>query len=1222
MASETRSCFVSSSRNGEKRRISGDEKPAEAIDVPELLPGSYTLLKALLRRSVADPLWRRRAATSPPAVSKLLAFGASLLHVLARSQEELRRRRKRAVRERTSEASERAPLALPAEDARPSDSCSQAEVEPSSPGRNAACPSLHDPSTLHSPLALLGELSVLFRLLRNLCVEGRDAQDVILSLGGAELFLSNLHVLIEALSHAPPDCRCFTSEGGGEEASAAVRADASPERISEREQGRRGTPRPGDSQSRRLQASQLSSTQTGSQQYGANKDGADVQAGGVCVHARLECETDGTGVTASLLQFLSNLSVRNDRARVFVQQKVLYVPLLLLALASPSVAPAFMLLNTLFKGESSEEQETGNKRGVALDAQMPGGGEASKGDAAGQNGPWDCERETDKPESRGHTDHQVGLHTEEKRFCSGRGDDRFFEFLGALYILAANEDASHLATVQSNGPGQERQHGELDGHQTRLEATRAPLQGNQREADARTTSLHAQKADQHISTKHLEWPMLFVLQLLNRESDGRFFFRFLESLQANFSIDTLERFAVLLLAPPRPAEQKVGKTAVERCLNLHRPETGKGPSLSQLSAEDDLQKLETTGEKYDEIQAFCDRPCRAVYLQKAVSKKLSGVGQSGLLQFLLVLFDALLDDTGEDESTLDKLSGAGANGTYSPKPMTLRMKLSASAAFYAFMNGQIRRAVEAGERLRDCGRLLTEKWAQDGGGRETLGHVKTEDGAQRGRRPDVEPALDQGRAGPIGASSFPQFFFLSLLRLMNCGAATGGVPLPCPRASAALSGSLQSASTVAAHEPKCCSQSACAGVHSPTPREHPSSCGGRANCCDSPASRAVEGLAGNSLGNGDVRTGETFAIGPPFDILSFASKVTHSVHSLETQRRRPGFTESSDRNEGGAPESEAHPAGVHKRDGEGLLPPKPSARPAEAAEEGDGVTVIEGSRSAKDLFKSASSVPHWVRVADTFLLMENILLGVCAARAEALEARRQGERRERECGVTRATQADSHQHLESGKRTSHEELAEDRGEMQSHADDSVEAKAEALADAIVLLLRLSQQQRLLAFLYCSEKNGARTQCTASREAGEASETLDGLHATAPGRGQHAPRSQNNSSTAYRETSEPAVAEEVEVKPQEGDVMIWGLLQRSVKSGVLLRALANLLVDSPRTQQVALHAQALPLLASFVHTNEEDPFTREAAVFALRVLSDGRNGECKHGVGPRATASQT
>ncbi|CBZ55718.1 conserved hypothetical protein [Neospora caninum Liverpool] len=1113
MASETRSCFVSSSRNGEKRRISGDEKPAEAIDVPELLPGSYTLLKALLRRSVADPLWRRRAATSPPAVSKLLAFGASLLHVLARSQEELRRRRKRAVRERTSEASERAPLALPAEDARPSDSCSQAEVEPSSPGRNAACPSLHDPSTLHSPLALLGELSVLFRLLRNLCVEGRDAQDVILSLGGAELFLSNLHVLIEALSHAPPDCRCFTSEGGGEEASAAVRADASPERISEREQGRRGTPRPGDSQSRRLQASQLSSTQTGSQQYGANKDGADVQAGGVCVHARLECETDGTGVTASLLQFLSNLSVRNDRARVFVQQKVLYVPLLLLALASPSVAPAFMLLNTLFKGESSEEQETGNKRGVALDAQMPGGGEASKGDAAGQNGPWDCERETDKPESRGHTDHQVGLHTEEKRFCSGRGDDRFFEFLGALYILAANEDASHLATVQSNGPGQERQHGELDGHQTRLEATRAPLQGNQREADARTTSLHAQKADQHISTKHLEWPMLFVLQLLNRESDGRFFFRFLESLQANFSIDTLERFAVLLLAPPRPAEQKVGKTAVERCLNLHRPETGKGPSLSQLSAEDDLQKLETTGEKYDEIQAFCDRPCRAVYLQKAVSKKLSGVGQSGLLQFLLVLFDALLDDTGEDESTLDKLSGAGANGTYSPKPMTLRMKLSASAAFYAFMNGQIRRAVEAGERLRDCGRLLTEKWAQDGGGRETLGHVKTEDGAQRGRRPDVEPALDQGRAGPI-------------------------------------------------------------------------------------ASRAVEGLAGNSLGNGDVRTGETFAIGPPFDILSFASKVTHSVHSLETQRRRPGFTESSDRNEGGAPESEAHPAGVHKRDGEGLLPPKPSARPAEAAEEGDGVTVIEGSRSAKDLFKSASSVPHWVRVADTFLLMENILLGVCAARAEALEARRQGERRERECGVTRATQADSHQHLESGKRTSHEELAEDRGEMQSHADDSVEAKAEALADAIVLLLRLSQQQRLLAFLYCSEKNGARTQCTASREAGEASETLDGLHATAPGRGQHAPRSQNNSSTAYRETSEPAVAEEVEVKPQEGDVMIWGLLQRSVKSGVLLRALANLLVDSPRTQQVALHAQALPLLASFVHTNEEDPFTREAAVFLL------------------------
>ncbi|KFH05166.1 hypothetical protein TGVAND_218950 [Toxoplasma gondii VAND] len=1162
MASGARPFLCSSRLGGEKRMASEDETASKVFDEPELCLGSYTVLKALLRRSVAEPLWRRHAATSPATLSKLLAFGASVLQALACSHEEMQQRRRRAAREKPSDRPDASRASL---DIDSSDASLHADERRFSRDKG---PLLAAGDSPLSPLALLGELAVLLRILRNLCVEGQETQNLLLSLGGADLFLSNTHVLVEALAHFPPSCRCSSSEGGWRDS--AVDAAASVQSTSELDQGRQKTSR-----------SSPQVNKSGCEDKAKKEGRADTPS-----DLNLESEQDAKGVAASLLQFLSNLSAGNDRARVYVQQRLLYVPLLLLALASPSVAPAFMLLNTLFKGEASSEERSlsTHKSRLSLDTESAsvspdGAGAASSGaerlrEAGG---------ESDKAEKSAHTDPPRCMYTQKHSCESGGESDRFFELLAALYIIAANEDTAYVASLHATETSSGERNIEVD---DRKETKR----------DSRTTSAHAEEAAVQRPATHLEWPLLFILQLLNRESDGSFFFRFLESLQLSFSTDTMERFAVLLLAPPSLAEQNAGKAAVAKCKQLLEFEEEAGTRISQEAAEE-RTKNETPEEKYDEIQAFCDRPCRAVYVQQAVRQKLSGVGQSGLFQFLLVLFEALLDDT--DKGQTDFKPGGG-EASDAETPTTLRMKLSKSPAFYGFVSGQLRRAFEGGERLREFGLLQRNKWVRDRAaetealpdslrhGREAEKRPTADaegDASGSGASPATRPASSPGSAG---AESFAEFFFSSLLRSMDTAAAYGGVEThQLPRRNVCLSTG-DSVSRLA------------------QTTEETGEMGQLARCTDALARRSDL-----EKGTCEDTWNEAFCpSGPPFDILLFASQVKHYLSSFEPLRGKREFADTEHRTSEGPAAKCLRPHDARgnaptKNEKIQILPPSPSTRAAKKAEDAEGVTVIEGSRSAKDLFLSACSLPASVRVVDAFRVLEDILLDVSVARAEALEAWKQRERSRKDAGNAREGRLGFSVREQEGTHDENREPAEARIERRCEQDTSVQKQIESSVENLLLLLRFTQQQRLLAFLYCSDKT------TQEKALKTASET----------RGQDTRATKNNCTSASGEHPE-VNAEEIPVQPHAGDLLIWGLLQRSVKSGLLIRALANLLVDSPRSQQIALHAQALPLLASFAHTNEDDPFTRESAVFALRVLSDGQDHKNKQATCSQATGNQT
>ncbi|KEP60033.1 UNVERIFIED_CONTAM: hypothetical protein HHA_218950 [Hammondia hammondi] len=1141
---------------------SEEERASKALDEPELRLGSYTVLKALLRRSVAEPLWRRHAATSPATVSKLLALGGSLLQALACSQEEMHQRRRRAVREKPSGRPDPSRASL---DIDSSDASLHADELKSS--RDKA-PLLAAGDSPPSPLALLGELAVLLRILRNLCVEGQDAQNLLLSLGGADLFLSNTHVLVEALGHFPPSCRCSSSEGGWRDS--AVDADASVQRTSDLDQERQETTR-----------SSPQVDKSGCEDKEKKEGRADTPS-----HLNLESEQDAKGVAASLLQFLSNLSTGNDRARVYVQQRLLYVPLLLLALASPSVAPAFMLLNTLFKGEASSEERSRStdKSSVSLDTESSSVSSDGATDAtSGAERLREAGGDSDKAEKSAHTDPLRCMYTKKRACESGGESDRFFELIAALYIIAANEDAAYVASLQAKEASPGERNIEVDG---RKETKRG----------SRMTSTHAEEAAVQRSATHLEWPLLFILQLLNRESDGSFFFRFLESLQLSFSTDTMERFAVLLLAPPSLAEQNAGKAAVAKCMHLLEFEKEAGTRISQEAAEE-RTKNEIPEEKYDEIQAFCDRPCRAVYVQQAVRQKLSGVGQSGLFQFLLVLFEALLNDTDKDQTDFKPGLGEVSDAE---TPTTLRMRLSKSPAFYAFMSGQLRRAFEGGERLREFGLLQRNKWVRGHAAETEALRDSHRHGKETEKRPTADAEADASRSGaspatrPASSSgsaeaeSFAEFFFFSLLRSMDKAADYGGVEThQLPRRNV------------------CFSTGESDSRRSQTTDETGEM--GELTLCTDALARKYELEKGTCR---DTWNEAFFPSGPPFDILLFASQVKHYLNSFESLRGKPEFADAAHRtSEGPAAKCrrphDARDNAPTKNEKIQLLPPSPSTRAAKKAEDAEGVTVIEGSRSVKDLFLSACSLPASVRVVDAFRVLEDILLDVSVARAEALEARKKRERSQKDAGnacegrLGFSAREQEVTHDENG------EPAEARIDRRCEQDTSVQKQIESSVENLLLLLRFSQQQRLLAFLYCSDKT------TQEKALDTAAET----------RGQDTRATKNNCTSASEEQPE-VNAEEIHVQPHAGDLLIWGLLQRSVKSGVLIRALANLLVGSPRSQQIALHAQALPLLASFSHTNEDDPFTRESAVFALRVLSGGRDHEYKQAACSQAPGSQT
>ncbi|PFH37515.1 hypothetical protein BESB_039730 [Besnoitia besnoiti] len=1013
-------------------------------EIPDLAPGCYRLLKTLVRRSVAEPEWRQRVATSPAAVSSLLACGASLLRALAVDQQLRQRRRKAAASSRAQSGSAKR---------EETEACAQAasaagEAGGDAPGclnvasepRQVLAPVPNSPPCA-APLALLAEVSVLLRLLRNLCVEGRTAQDVLLARGAPELFLSSSHVLIEALSHSASSCRCPSAEQGAEEAASpdcAASEQAAPG-------GTRSLSPTGEGAEARQLAPATAQRARGSQE--------------ACGVLEPDCEKDGRAVTASLLQFLSNLSVKNDCARLRVQQSVLFLPLLQLALAAPSVAPAFMLLNTLYQGDAQAAAGTGanEARSARRGGRIPDGcletGPRCRGDSGDVEGV-----------SRGAA--RLATVDSKPLSSAGEGDSRFFELLAALYTVATTEDARHLdARQRSSGLPGEQACAEANGAQARSGDGRSPAEApSAAGASLKTTRLGHSSAE----SVHLEWPSLFLLQLLRTESDGSVFFQFLESVQSDFSVDTLERFAILLLAPPAPAQDKASWKAIERSLEREGARMASSGSVADgCLSEDSARHPGEKEDAHDEIQAFCDRPCRAAYIQQLVRSKLSGVGQSGLLQFLLVLFEALLDDSEKDRSQQDTAPA-------SSRPVTLKTRLSASPAFYAFMNGQIRRALAGVAKLRKCRGFIEEQWTQgDAATIAQLAHA-----ALQGSRPE-------------DASTFSQFFFRSLLRLIDEGQALEPVPSPAVPQPAVARDDHTTGSSIPnrGFESSPCS-AVCAGVDARVRQGGDTAAASRESVSSgNPVAvlQCTEGLSPAGRGEANWQVNGTAAGGPPVDLLLFASKVRDS--SL--------------------------------------------ARGSQACGRSTATGVDSG--------------------------------------AELEEARQKGGR---ESQVLKSCASASNS--QGTPPTVH---AQDDGRANpgSNPTEAVEQETEKVVDAIVSLLRLCQQQRILALMRSSDTDvtGERpAEASKHSSRGQARADRQDVRPDTRGSEHSEPQQESAASLPGVGTAEASV-DKATVMAREGDAQIWGLLQKGMKSGVLLRALANLLAESPRAQHAALEAQGTP-----------------------------------------------
>ncbi|KAL8269989.1 hypothetical protein Esti_006089 [Eimeria stiedai] len=154
------------------------------------------------------------------------------------------------------------------------------------------------------------------------------------------------------------------------------------------------------------------------------------------------------------------------------------------------------------------------------------------------------------------------------------------------------------------------------------------------------------------------------------------------------------------------------------------------------------------------------------------------------------------------------------------------------------------------------------------------------------------------------------------------------------------------------------------------------------------------------------------------------------------------------------------------------------------------------------------------------------------------------------------------------------EAAERGGAQGSAAKDNkgFSKEASALVNTLVLLLRLYQQQRVVAALVAQEASG--------------SEAAGRIQQGGPTEG-GPPRGGGPDGTS---------------KPQRGDGGLWQLIRWSLNATVLLKALANLCASCEAAKQTALEADAAPLLLAFTGIEETSPFAREAATLALKVLT--------------------
>ncbi|KAL8447820.1 hypothetical protein Emed_004115 [Eimeria media] len=213
----------------------------------------------------------------------------------------------------------------------------------------------------------------------------------------------------------------------------------------------------------------------------------------------------------------------------------------------------------------------------------------------------------------------------------------------------------------------------------------------------------------------------------------------------------------------------------------------------------------------------------------------------------------------------------------------------------------------------------------------------------------------------------------------------------------------------------------------------------------------------------------------------------------------------------------------------------------------------DSSRSSSSSSSSSSGIgssrvggkPAWLTVSDSLELV-GLLLSHVAEAAQRCSEEREGETAE--TGGARADSAENHQ--------------------------AFSQEASALVKTLVLLLRLYQQQGVLAALAVRGASG--------------SEAAGCIQQGGPTEG--APPSGGPPEGAP--------------KPQPGDEGLWQLVRWSLNATVLLKALANLCACCEAAKQTALQANAAPLLLTFSGFEETSPFAREAATMgrALKVLT--------------------
>lgn len=395
---------------------------------------------------------------------------------------------------------------------------------------------------------------------------------------------------------------------------------------------------------------------------------------------------DARSVSVSLLQFLSNLCVKNRRTRIFVRQKLCFHRLLLLALTAPSIDPAFMLLSTLFQEDAGEAGDSGEqpatqksthsgKLSVSANAAVEHsrGSMGSPAEGTGERGFFLSDGHAGKEcAEQAASVFSTTLACSDPHTTSTPSSDpawmnldqlRFFDSLTVLYAMAAQQ-ANCTASFCCEEEGKHSGTGQAFGKTTCIDAgpkcgdgppgvaaqtarVTTKQEGKERLGWASSKSNGGTRvAEQVPGGSCPEWPVLFFLRMFQKEPEERWFYRFFEHIQTRVSADTFEQCAILLLTPPTDAEEEAAEEITSVVLADHgcRSEN-EGGAVRECTIFETVESIAAQSCKTPaDIRAYCERPCRAAYIQRLLRHKLSHTGRSTLLHFLLAILEAVLDE--------------------------------------------------------------------------------------------------------------------------------------------------------------------------------------------------------------------------------------------------------------------------------------------------------------------------------------------------------------------------------------------------------------------------------------------------------------------------------------------------------------------------------------------------------------------------------------------------